>query len=236
MIPYNLLLLPLIAGYIILTYSVFFRYNFQRYKQNRLLFEAIFISVVIIFLVFISRGIIQYFFPKYIPILIHKLSFIPIQKVDYLWTAVFSFLISIIAVPFSNYLIIKALGKNKPLIWAVNKYGDEIEKLFMKSFIEGKLLIITLNNNKVYIGFSEIVPEPQKTNFLILTPILSGYRESETKKLVITTNYFEVVEKFIANLDNDKESISLNTDIVLKQDEILTASIYEQEIYDLFNK
>jgi len=27
----------------------------------------------------------------------------------------------------------------------------------------------------------------------------------------------------------------LNTDIVIKQDEIITASIYEQEIFDKFN-
>ena len=99
---------------------------------------------------------------------------------------------------------------------------------------------ITLKNNKVYVGFSETIPIPQKTNYLTITPIISGYRDSETKRLHITTDYFKVVEEFIKDIeeqiDENIDSIHLNTDIIIKQDEILSASVYEQKIYDRFNK
>lgn len=120
--------------------------------------------------------------------------------------------------------------------WAVDKNGDEIEKLFKKSVEQGLTIQVTLKNDKVYIGFSETIPIPQKTNYLTLSPIISGYRDKETKRLVITTEYFKVVDEFIKELKNDEDSVTLNTDVIIKQDEILSAGIYEQRIYDLFNK
>lgn len=64
---------------------------------------------------------------------------------------------------------------------------------------------------------------------------MSGYRDKETKRLVITTDYFKVVETFIKELKEDESSVTLNTDLIIKQDEILTANVYEQKIYDMFN-
>jgi hypothetical protein len=58
--------------------------------------------------------------------------------------------------------------------------------------------------------------------------------------LTITTNYFKVIDEFIKDIEVQEgielEKITLNTDIVIKQDEIITAGIYEQEIFDKFNK
>lgn len=92
---------------------------------------------------------------------------------------------------------------------------------------------ITLNNNKVYIGFTDILPEPKKTNYLKITPVMSGYRDSETKELTITTEYFKVLKIYTS--DCPKFDI-YDIDITLKQDEILTASIYDQNVFNLFNK
>lgn len=138
-----------------------------------------------------------------------------------------------------NMIINKYYHKNDPILWAVNKHGDELENLAKESADKGLTIQVTLKSNKVYIGFYEQIPIPQKTNYLTISPILSGYRESETKKLIITTNYFNVVNEFITEIENNSESeidiITLNTDVIIKQDEILTAGIYEQEIYDKFN-
>lgn len=237
MIPYNLLLLPLIAGYFILVYSVYFKYNTQRFTQNRLIFEAVFVAVIIIFTCFIIRTIVELLFPDLISQLLIFLEIVPIKKVDYLWTGVFSFVAPIIIVLLSNIIVLSIYKKTGPIKWAVDKNGDEIEKLFKKSAVEGVLLQITLKNNKVYIGFSEDIPIPQKTNYLTLTPMISGYRENDTKKLIITTDYFKVVDKYVASIDDQQTStITLNTDVIIRQDEILTAGIYEQEIFDMFNQ
>lgn len=70
----------------------------------------------------------------------------------------------------------------------------------------------------------------------MISPVLSGYRDNDTKKMQITTDYFKIIDQYIENLDDHKTSVELNTDITIKQDEILTASVYEQEIFDMFNE
>jgi hypothetical protein len=130
-------------------------------------------------------------------------------------------------------------SKNDSVVWAVKKNGDELETLLKDSALNGQTVQLTLSNHKVYIGFCEETPIPQKTNYVSISPILSGYRDPVTKKLTITTDYFEVVEEFIKDIEEQKglelEKITMNTDIVIKQDEIITAGIYEQEIFDKFN-
>lgn len=235
MMPYNLLLLPVIVGYFILIYSHYFKYNTQRLAQNRIIFESVSVAIIILVIGFSLRALVESIFPTFTPWLIEKLKFFPIKKVDYLWTIVFSCLLSIIAVLLTNLYLLWKFKKFQLIGWAVDKNGDEIEKLFKQSAEEALFIQITLKNDKVYIGYSEIIPIPQKTNYLTLTPILSGYRD-ERKQLHITTDYFKVVDEFLEKLDNEEQSVTLNTDVIIKQDEILTASIYEQDIFDKFNK
>lgn len=234
MMPYNLLLLPVIVGYFILIYSHYFKYNTQRLAQNRILFESISVGLIILTSGFILRALVEWVFPDLTTLLIKKLEFIPIKKVDYFWTIVFSCAISLISVLLTNSYLLWKFKKFQLIGWAVDKNGDEIEKLFKQSVDEALFIQVTLKNDKVYIGYSEIIPIPQKTNYLTLTPILSGYRD-EKKQLHITTDYFKVVDEFLEKLDNDETSVTLNTDVIIKQDEILTASIYEQNIFDKFN-
>ncbi|MEN1785808.1 MAG: hypothetical protein AAGF77_11800 [Bacteroidota bacterium] len=48
-----------------------------------------------------------------------------------------------------------------------------------------------------------------------------------------------MVEDFINDIEEKEgvalDEISLNTDIIIKQDEILTASAFDQEVFDKFN-
>jgi hypothetical protein len=235
MMPYNLLLLPVIVGYFILIYSHYFKYNTQRLAQNRIIFESVSVALLILTVGIIIRALLEAVFPEFTPGLIEKLKFFPIKKVDYFWTIIFSCLIAIIFIALTNLYLLWKFEKFQLIGWAVDKNGDEIEKLFKQSVDEALFIQITLKNDKVYIGYSEIIPIPNKTNYLILTPILSGYRD-EKKQLHITTDYFKVVDEFLEKLDKKEKSITLNTDVIIKQDEILTACIYEQNIFDKFNK
>lgn len=239
--PYNLLLIPIITGYYILTFSLLFKYNTQRLSKERILYESILAGLIIIICGFILRVIFDLItFGKAIPILLKLLNKLPIEKPLYFWTVIFSSLISIAILKFVNNRINKYYSKDDPIIWAVKKYGDEIETLFKDSALNGFAIQVTLKNDKVYIGFCEETPIPKLTNYLKLSPILSGYREKESKQLKITTDYEEVVNQFIKDIEEKKgvelEKITLNTDIIIKQDEILSASIYEQKIFEMFNK
>ena len=132
MMPYNLLLLPVIVGYFVLIYSSLFKYNTQRLTQNRIIFESVSVAVIIVSAGFIARTIFELFFPKATPAIIEFLKVIPINKVDYLWTVIFSCFLTILLVFISNYYIKKKFKKDEPIAWAVDANGDEIEKLFKK--------------------------------------------------------------------------------------------------------
>ncbi len=233
--PYNLLLLPVIVGYFILNHSYFFKYNTQRFSPSRIIYESISIALFLIVFGFILRTFFQWCFPSFLQEMIILLNKIPIQKVDYFWTVVFSCVLALLFVFGSNFYLKKNYQESQFIAWAVEKNGDEIEKLFKKSVEEGCLLQITLKNDKVYIGYSEIIPIPQKTNYLILTPVLSGYRD-EKKQLHITTDYYKAIDDFLKGLDTNNKSNQLNTEIIIKQDEILTAGMYEQQIFEKFNQ
>lgn len=238
--PYDLFLIPIITGYFILTNSSLLKYNSQRLTRSRILFESILIGVVSIGVGFLIRTTIEIIFPKLIPFLINSFSVIPFEKSDYFWTFLFSCLIAVVFFLVLELIILRFYSKNDAIIWAVKKNGDELETLLKDSVLNGQTIQLTLSNHKVYIGFCEETPIPQKTNYVSISPILSGYRDPKTKKVTITTDYFEVVDGFIKDIEEKEqvelEKITLNTDVVIKQDEIVTAGIYEQEIFDKFNK
>jgi len=126
---------------------------------------------------------------------------------------------------------LKKGGYRNCISHAIKRHGSELEKLFRTSAKTGVLMQITLKNNKVYIGFSNVLPVPKESDFLIITPLLSGYRESETKLLKFTTDYFDVIDSFVDNTAND-----YNIDVLIRKDEILTASLFDYRVYEFFNK
>lgn len=113
------------------------------------------------------RSLINFKFPDLISILYRELyDFFSLTEVHYLWTSVFIFLAAVFLTYTCNFIIIKFKGKAFPLIKAIKEEGDEIEQLFKDSAITGELMQITLKNDKVYIGFTDILPEPKKTNYI----------------------------------------------------------------------
>lgn len=140
----------------------YFKYNTQRLAQNRIIFEFVSTALIIISLGFLLRTVVEIIFPKVTPSIISFLAISPIKKVDYLWTIVFSCILTLILVWLSNVYILRKYKKNEPVGWAVDKNGSEIEKLFKRSAKKALLMQITLKNDKVYIGFSEVIPIPQK--------------------------------------------------------------------------
>lgn len=101
------------------------------------------------------------------------------------------------------------------------------------SFSGPEVIQLTLKNDKVYVGLIQSLPIPQHSNYVVLWPMFSGYREKETKRLISTTQYLDVYAQYV------KEGAALDvrtiTKIVIKIDEILTANGFDMEMYDRFN-
>lgn len=238
--PYNLLLLPLVGGYFILLNFVYFKYNYQRLSSQRILFNSIIAGILLLTFTFIVRISFEYLDPQKFNQLLNLLNESPIEHTSYLWTSVASFIIAVCATYFLNIVIylINGCSYYKPIGYAVKRHGDEIEKLFRISAKTGELMKLTLKNNKVYIGYTDRIPIPNESNYLKITPVISGYRESITKKLVLTTEYFDVIDKYIdpSGTKEGSEDIfkKYDIDISIKQDEILTAGIFDEDVYNLF--
>lgn len=234
--PYNTLILPLCGGYFVLLNFVIFKYKYQRLSSQRLLFTSIIAAVFILFLTFLLRFLINLIFPNLENIIFAYLNgAISIKHIPYLWTSLASFLLAICGTWILNGLLYVFNGRSHK--WAVNfavkKYGDEIENLFRLSATQARLMKITLKNDKVYIGFTDIIPAPRETNYLTITPLLSGYRDSESKTMKLVTDYSGVLGNYIGK-DPDFESFDI--DIAIKQDEILTAGFFDPVVFDKLRK
>ena len=233
--PSNLWIFPLISGYIIISKYIYFKYKYQRLSSQRLLLHSV-IAGIISYLIFYSiRIIIGWLFPSIIPFLYRQLYKLPIREEELLWTSISGFLLVLISVYLLNYIYKKKnyFSWKKPVEKAVDDVGDEIEQIFKQSATDKILIQVTLKNNKVYVGFTDKIPPPQETNFLKLVPVISGYRKSETKELVFTTEYFEASKIYS---ESKEKYTQYEMDIILKQDEILTAGVFDLEIYNTFNQ
>ncbi|SHF60080.1 hypothetical protein SAMN05444483_101735 [Salegentibacter echinorum] len=233
--PYSLWILPLISGYFVITKYDYFKYKYQRLESQRLIFHSILYGIVIFFFFYIIRLIIDLTVPKLVPVFYNFLYQLPIRKYDFLWTSILTFLFTILMVKTLNFIYRKKKYFNwrKPVERAVDEYGDEIEQLFKQSATDGLPIQITLKNNKVYVDFTDKIPPPKESNYLKIIPLMSGYRKPISKEIVFTTEYFGALNYYNKNLEKHK---TFEMDTIVKQDEILTAGIFDQDIYEIFNE
>ena len=120
---------------------------------------------------------------------------------------------------------------------AMLQYRDILELLFEKSVSDAKLVSITLKNNKVYIGIVTRYPEPHTKGerFVSILPIFSGYRDKETKRLAISTDYLAVYDELEELQKADPSLDTDDFDIIIPISEILSINIYSLAVSDLFD-
>jgi len=116
--------------------------------------------------------------------------------------------------------------------YIIEKYGDDLEKLFDKASILEAMVLLTMKNNKVYIGWAVEAPKPEKPDniFMKILPAFSGYRCSDTLELVIKTQYIKTYEKI---KNGALTHMNLNFDDfikIIRVDEITSANIYENRL------
>jgi len=224
----NLLVLPLAAGYYLLTQSFFFKFKQQRLDRQRLLFETIISAVFILVGGFLLKVFLyDLIVSDSIKQIINNLN--PLYQTHYSGTVLMSFLLTIAFVKISNTQI----DKEAQIFKAIKSIGNEFELMASRSFKENRLVLLTLKNDKFYIGWVKELPIPSQSNYLRIIPALSGYRDKE-KKLEFTAQYLTAYETYledgkVTNIDE------LETDVVIGICEVVTISFYEQELFDVLN-
>ena len=99
---------------------------------------------------------------------------------------------------------------------------------------DAHLLQFTMDSGKFYIGWVKELPKPFTTSYIRITPAFSGYRRTDDKELVFTTQYLTVYASYIedGSVANTEE---LKTDLVLKADKINSVSFFDMDMYNRFN-
>ncbi|MDR0266028.1 MAG: hypothetical protein LBJ04_22635 [Sphingobacterium sp.] len=224
----NLLVLPLAAGYFLLTRSYHFKFKQQRLDRQRLLFETVIVAVFILVGGFLLKTFVyDVVFNEELRNAINNLN--PLKNTPYSGTVLISFVLTIMLVMISNLL----LDKKKEIYRAIKDIGNEFELLASRSFKENRLSLISLKNDKFYIGWVKELPIPSQSNYLRIIPALSGYR-NEKKNLEFTSHYLTAYARFIE--DGKGTDVSdLETDVIISICEIVSISFYDQDIFDVLN-
>jgi hypothetical protein len=198
---FNLLLLPLLGGFIFASLWYPTKYYTQRADTYRLIFTASVTGAAFLFLACVIVSLLNYLVPSLC------------QPIDRLWHDVFPYANSgraTLAFAMGAFLwwpANKRCNDTAAISRAILSKGDPLELLLRRALGEGKLVSITLKSGKVYVGSiqSNFNPAYPMESVSIL-PAFSGYRDEVTKTMELTLSYVEAlkpVRNKLLELDQD---------------------------------
>ncbi|MFV0218682.1 hypothetical protein OBK23_03215 [Empedobacter falsenii] len=244
----DIILLPLLGGYLFLITFNYTRFYHKRIEKNRLIYNSLLAAFGLIGIVYLTDYFIlknnEFYvsFCTYKSYTINEIRSYISKIIDDIMhiskpgfkQSLFAF---IIAYPLA-YLLnkIKYFSETFSFDYTITKWGNEYEKLIWNTLGEAndldKLLMITTKSNKVYIGQVTKLSEPLENTHIIIIPTLSGYREKETQKLLITTDYTDVIEN--AAEDEKTQLLDNKLGVIIPFTEIVLISRFDFKIFGQF--
>lgn len=217
--PYNLLLLPLLGGFLFIHLAHYFRFGAQRLDGYRLLFQS---AIAGTCLAAAARLIIE----------LLSISDAGLGGLG-LWSRFFPFKfsaessLSFLLGPLFAGAINLFIGKKEAKDREIHNHGNALMKLLHRATEERLLISVTLDNRKWYVGWVTESPnlDPQELYFRLL-PFTSGYRDKDTLETYRTVFYQNVLED--ESLDPDRFLITLP----LK--DIKTANLFDADVYNQY--
>ncbi len=225
----DLLIFPLLAGYVFLTTFNGTKFYHQRIERQRLIFNSaicgFFLSLAGLYFDEILK------LPRFINFRETLGKAVPVEY-DGLNLVLLIFLLSW---PLSKILNLILNDK-----WLLNRTiqsrGDEYEKLFWKSLQakkdEDKLLMITTDTDKVYVGYVMKITRPIGNPHIVVLPYISGFRDKDTRQFIITTDYFMVLEDLISQ--DMSEIIGEKMGLIIPKDDIKMVSRFDFDVFERF--
>jgi hypothetical protein len=196
--PYNLLLLPLLGGFIFIWKWNITRYHAARSQNERLL---LFSALAGLFFLTLSLLIIVSVRQKWPGLAVWWHSYLPFP---YSGTAFLAFLFGAFLWMPLNWLS----SSQKQLHKILDEDGDRFELILKRAMTEKKMISLTLKNNKTYFGFVTAPLNPAlKMRSISILPFRSGYRDEVTKILHFTTEYWQVYEAFNLEIDQKENEL-----------------------------
>lgn len=217
--PYNLLLLPLLGGFLFIHIAHYFRFNAQRLDGYRLLIQSALFGTALeaiarVFIFFLSK------LPFSSELARIWALFSPFPNSG---TSALALVLGPLAAWSVNRLIDIKTAKNTE----IQKHGNAILRLLHQAETRGRLLSVTLNSRKWYVGYVAESPnlDPNELYFRLL-PIISGYRDKDTLETVRTVFYEDVLQ--------DSPIDTNDFVITLPLKDIMMASLFDEKVYEQY--
>ena len=189
--PFNLLLLPLLGGFIFIRLWNRTRWYAVRAEKERLVIYASLSGLVFLCIAFLISTI-----PPFIPCVSESFC-LPIWwnrhvRIEYSGVSFLAFLLGATCWwPLNNLWPFKRFwNKEREAERILVEEGSPFEQLLDKAMRRSRSVMITLKSGKVYVGFvaSSVIPGSDQKNIQIL-PTISGYREKDKHRVNFTTYY-----------------------------------------------
>ncbi len=231
--PFNLLFLPLLGGYIFARNCFRTRYSALRSENYRLLFVSAECGLYLLILAAILRYIFTLAEPS-VPLL---------ALLDRQWHAIFPFEYS--GVAFLSLFLGRTLGPVVNRLFKFTSEGevnrtigekrDPLEVLLKYAMEEHRAVIVTLQSGKVYVGqvITNFNPAYDLQSVKIST-IMSGYRKPEDQTVIFNTDYGSVL-RAVHDKDpkvSERDKNDLGT--VFPLSEIRSVGIFSLPMYRQF--
>jgi hypothetical protein len=170
--PFNLLLLPLLGGYILLTLCNRTKFETKRYSGERLIFHAAIVGVFLLLGAFVLAQLTARFAPS-----MHQ-AWLAVVPFTYAGTSFVAFLIGcVLWWPLNRWCFRLEVEQRRVIL----EWGDNLEELLEQAIRETKQVSITMTNGKVYAGFPTVNINPAyERRYVKLLPTSSGFRDPNT--------------------------------------------------------
>ncbi|RMF59588.1 MAG: hypothetical protein D6743_16075 [Calditrichaeota bacterium] len=220
--PFNLLILPLIGGYLFISDFKIKKLTTARLEGHRLLIESALAGIVFLVL----SSVVTFCGARACPQIAN--AWYNVFPFKYSGTAFFSLILGYSLPKIMNPFITERylLSKSKKII---EDRGEPLEVLLEKALSEQKQVALTLKNHKVYIGrITSLFNPATPLRFIKILPTWSGYRDPITKQMFLPVSYQKAYEKIIT----PKSEVDLGDfEMVISVSEILSANIFDMKTY-----
>jgi hypothetical protein len=226
-VPWNVLILPLLAGYLYCTRCNKVWFEYRQADGNRLLLASALYGVVFLLL---ATGVIVIAGP-----LAGRVSWLgettrfwmSHNPYPHLGKSLASLGLSCLVTLAFN----KLFNRDKEKYRVLEEELEVFEQLLQRAVDTTHPLLLSLNNQKAYVAFSlDKVRIDRK--YLKVLPLWSGYRKSDTQEVVFTTDYTKVYDELGELVeDSDIDARLEDFALVIPAEFVVSATLFDMQLY-----
>jgi hypothetical protein len=205
--PFNLLLLPLLGGFLFIRRWNVTKFETLRSENERLLLLSSAYGVLFLIISFSITAYTQAQFPDLLRWWNKTVPF------PYMGTSLLALALGYLSGWPLNWYHTRGLEISRQ----IEENGDRFELLLKKAMDEEKMVSVSLKSGKAYAGFVQATLNPaNRVTSVGILPMRSGYRDNATRELIFTTEYAKVFDQMVNEFD-EKESQVKRFRAVLKE-------------------